>query len=124
MEPGGLLTYTLSVKNTGPDPAVGVLLRDDLSFGVTLVSVESTQGSCSATQRVVACNLGSLANGGIATVEILVRVDPSAADAILSNTAFVQSSSVDFNDDNNSALQETSVLGSSGLAARGRSTFF
>ena len=117
VEPGGLLTYTLSVKNTGPGPAVGVLLRDDLSFGVTLVSVESTQGTCSTTERVVGCELGNLENGGIATVEIIVQVDPSAAGAILSNTAFVRSSSVDFNDDNNSVLQETTVLGSSGLEA-------
>ena len=44
---GELLTYTLAVHNAGPSSATAVELTDTLPAGVTFVSADPTQGSCS-----------------------------------------------------------------------------
>lgn len=66
---GSNLTYTLTVNNLGPNDAVNVVVRDTLPnvFG-TLVSVASSQGTCTGTS----CSLGTVTGGGSATMTIVV----------------------------------------------------
>lgn len=99
------LTYTITVMNNGPDLANGVTMTDTLPAGVTFVSATPTQGSCAGTSTV-SCNLGSLANGGSATVTIVVT--PTQA-GVISNTASVAATETDPNRGNNSATQTTTV---------------
>jgi uncharacterized repeat protein (TIGR01451 family) len=67
---GQQATYTISVTNNGPDAATGVILRDTLPTGVTYVS--SAGGTYDKTTG--AWTVGSLANGGSASLTITVLV--------------------------------------------------
>ena len=61
---GDTVTSTLTVENTGPSPALDVVVTDRLPAGVTFVS--ATPG-CSAADRSVTCAVGTVASG--ATVD-------------------------------------------------------
>lgn len=71
---GQNLTYTLTVSNSGPSAATGVVVTDNLPSGVTHISTTPSQGGCSDPGGVV-CELGNIANGGSATVTIVVTVN-------------------------------------------------
>lgn len=99
---GSNLTYTVTVKNNGPDQAAAVTVTDPLPAGATFVSATAP---CTGTTTVT-CALGALANGATATVTIVVT--PAAAGS-LSNTATVSSSTADPVSTNNSATAGTTV---------------
>ncbi len=69
---GQELTYTITVGNGGPDPATGVILTVELSKHAD-GSARSSQGSCTKTTTTLACQLGTLASGESATVELVLR---------------------------------------------------
>jgi uncharacterized repeat protein (TIGR01451 family) len=102
---GSNLTYTLTVRNLGPQRAPGVVVRDRLPARVTLVSAESTKGTCSGG-AVVSCSLGTLRAGAIQQVTIVVQ--PNAAGRIV-NTATVRSMQRDQAMWNNQASHTTIV---------------
>ena len=102
---GELITYTLVVTNSGPGTATDVEVTDSLPGGVTFISATPSQGECDSG---VTCLLGIMlfpSNGGspsTATITIVARVNSDvAAGTTLTNTAFVQSSLLDPNEDNN-----------------------
>jgi uncharacterized repeat protein (TIGR01451 family) len=105
VSPGMVLTYTLTVSNAGPNAAGEVTVDDTLPSGVTLVSVSSSQGDCTS----LPCNLGEIASGVGATVEVVVKVEQTASNPLV-NTAQVSSSATDSNPDNNSDSLETEVI--------------
>ncbi len=83
------LIYTIEVGNSGPDPAVGVVVTDPLPAGLNFVGVTSTQGDpCEYRKRLVECALGTIPSGAGATVRITVRPD---RDGRFINTATVNS---------------------------------
>ena len=43
---GGKITYSIQVKNNGPERAGGVVLSDPLPAGTKLVSATTSQGTC------------------------------------------------------------------------------
>lgn len=102
---GSNLTYTITVTNNGPGAATGVTVTDPLPKTVTFVSATPSQGACTGTSTV-SCGLGSLANGGSATVTIVVTATKTA---VLSNTAIVAANERDPDPSNNSATQRTTV---------------
>lgn len=120
VQAGQDLTYTLTVTNDGPDVATNVTVADALNSLVGgaggLQNVTASQGSCTlpalpanVSSFALECNLGTLAPGGTATVQITVR--PSiAATGARSNTATVRSPDVgDPNQANNSATTSSQV---------------
>ena len=54
---GARLTYTLTVRNAGPDTATNVSVADALPEATHFVSVASSQGACTGGP-VVRCTLG------------------------------------------------------------------
>jgi uncharacterized repeat protein (TIGR01451 family) len=109
---GQVLTYTVTVSNNGPDDVLGVTLNDPLPAGTTLSSATPAQGTCTGTS-VVICNLGGLANGVSAAVQIAVV--PSEA-GTLSNTVTASSLTADPTQANNSATTTTAVNAVADLA--------
>ena len=69
---GRELTYTLTVANSGPGPASGVVLTSALPADATIVAASQTQGTSSISSGVVTTALGGLAVGASATVTIVV----------------------------------------------------
>lgn len=63
---GSQVVWTIAVTNSGPSTARGVTIDDAVPAGITVDSVETTQGTCDET---VHCDLGTLAVG-VATVTI------------------------------------------------------
>jgi len=96
------ITYTLTVTNLGPSPATGIVLVDHLPANVTVLSVCSSQGHCSSQRghdvcstqghcgsqcgNDITCQLGTLAVGASATVQINVK---PCQQGIITNTAIV-----------------------------------
>ena len=103
---GGALTYTLSVANAGPSDARNVSVQDVLPAGVTFGSATPSQGSCSEASGTVTCDLGTIADGGSATIAIAVT---PTIDGSLSNTATVSSTTTDPTPGNNSSTASTTV---------------
>jgi uncharacterized repeat protein (TIGR01451 family) len=103
---GGEITYTITVTNAGPDTANGVELSDDLPAQLDFVASTPTQGSCKGSNKIT-CTLGTIANGGSATVTI--RVKPKKAGQYV-NTASVTGSDADPVAANNSDSETTTVV--------------
>ena len=116
---GGLLTYTLTVVNKGPQRASGVAVTDPLPGGVQLVSAVPSQGTCAGAETVV-CELGALEapaspfERDSAVVEIAVRPEGAGT---LTNTASVASGQPDSDTRNNVATTRISVGSSQDTAA-------
>jgi len=101
------LTYSAEVLNEGPKAATTVTFTDTLPSGVTFVSATSTTGSCTQSDPVVTCNVGSLASGAYAQINIIVT--PTAVGTI-TNTMDVVSTETDLALANNSATQTETVV--------------
>ena len=77
---GDTLTYTLHVTNDGPADAPAATVVDTLPAGTTYAS---SSGSCvQGPASTINCDLGLLASGGSATVDITASVD---ADLVYQN---------------------------------------
>jgi uncharacterized repeat protein (TIGR01451 family) len=67
---GTNVTFTVSAHNLGPDPTTALQVADNLPAGVTLVSATPSQGTYSAGTW----NVGILASGATATLQLVVNV--------------------------------------------------
>jgi len=107
---GANITYSLTIHNNGSASAAAAVVSDPLPAGTTYVSATPSQGSCSGT-AIVSCNLGAIANGADATVQIVATNNTSGTKA---NTATVTNTSpigYDPNLTNNVATATTTVTG-------------
>jgi uncharacterized repeat protein (TIGR01451 family) len=99
------LTYRITVTDNGPSPATNVIVTDALPAGSVFVSAIPNQGTCSGTTTVT-CNLTSIANGAVATVNITVTPQ---APGQLTNTASVVATETDPDSIDNSSTIQTNV---------------
>ncbi|HYR78301.1 MAG TPA: SBBP repeat-containing protein [Pyrinomonadaceae bacterium] len=99
------MTYRLTVTNNGASPATNVTVTDNLPAGVNFSSATPTQGTCMGTTTIT-CNLGSLANGAFAVINIIVIPQ---APGQLANSANVMAAESDPNMSDNSVTIQTTV---------------
>jgi len=109
---GANLTYTIVVRNNGPDAAAAVSMTDATPTGTTFVSVATTVGSC-ITPPVggtgnVTCTLGSVPNGSKGTITMVVNVN-AASGTVLKDKASVSSTTYDAKKGNNAVNVSTTV---------------
>jgi uncharacterized repeat protein (TIGR01451 family) len=102
---GEILTYSLSISNSGPQAATDLILTNTLPDGANLVSSTPSIGACSGTSTIT-CVMGTLDNGATATVSIVVAVTGLGT---ISNTATVTSNVSDPSLGNNTATESTEV---------------
>lgn len=69
---GGLVEYTLSVRNDGPSWARSVILKDELPGALEAIETDAP-ATCAIAGRVVTCAVGDLAPGATATVVVRAR---------------------------------------------------
>jgi uncharacterized repeat protein (TIGR01451 family) len=69
----GIVAYTLTVTNKGPDTATNVQLADPAPVGISYLTATPSQGSCSVSPALVTCSLGSIAAGQTVTITVTAR---------------------------------------------------
>jgi uncharacterized repeat protein (TIGR01451 family) len=102
---GEELTYTVEITNNGPSDASGVVVRDELPDGVSLVSADG--GSYSG--GIITWDIGDLASGASTTRTVVVTVNPGTPQGTLINEVEVDGNEADPNPENNTAEEETAV---------------
>ncbi len=87
---GALITYTLSVNNSGPSAATNVAVSDTLPAQLTFVSATSGGNSFGTlTGQVLNGTLASVASGATTTISIVARVNANATGANFTNNATI-----------------------------------
>ncbi len=109
----GEVTYILDVFNDGPSAAAGVTVRDAVPAGLSVVRVSSTQGTCATAGQDVRCDLGAMASGGAAAIQVVAAANGLAAGSTLENVARVSGDVLDPNPDNDVAKVSGVVDGAS-----------
>jgi uncharacterized repeat protein (TIGR01451 family) len=69
----GIVNYTLTVTNKGPETATNVQLADPAPAGIEYLSAAPSQGTCALTPAIITCSLGSLAPNQTVTIAIRGR---------------------------------------------------
>lgn len=102
---GTSLTYTLTITNSGPSAATGVVISDTLPGGVTFASASS---GCSGTSTILCTITQTIASGSSISRTIRVNVNSTASGSLI-NTASVTGNEFDTNTLNNTATLTTTV---------------
>lgn len=110
---GKSITYTIALKNSGPNDATGVEVGDMLPSGTTFASISAPSDFTCLTPVAgnagpVKCTAMSLANGASRTIQLVVKLVGSTKGAV-SNTAAAVSSVSDPQTNNNSATVTLNV---------------
>jgi uncharacterized repeat protein (TIGR01451 family) len=69
----GIVDYSLTVTNKGPDTATNVQLADPAPAGITYLTANPSQGTCNVGPSLITCSLGSIAAGQTVTIAITAR---------------------------------------------------
>jgi uncharacterized repeat protein (TIGR01451 family) len=110
---GGILTYTFTTRNNGPDWAASLKLQDPIPAGTTFFDVLTGSSIvCSApaagSRGTLTCSLPRLNRDAEWFVQVRVKVTASKGSSIV-NTAHIKSNMQDLVPSNNSATLTTAV---------------
>ncbi len=97
VQPGDVVTYTLTATNTGTGPVTGIVVTDDLSDVLddaapgdgdgTTADVVASLGTAAISGDTLTWTVPDLAEGAVATVDYTVTVDADAFGVTLRNVA-------------------------------------
>ena len=107
---GQTITFTITVKNLGPDTATNVYFGDALPDPLNFVSASCNKGPTFGG----ACEVASLAAGESATITLVATPisNPARSERRFTNTAFIGASDAfDSNTDNNTASLRLHIVG-------------
>jgi uncharacterized repeat protein (TIGR01451 family) len=112
---GGNVAYTITLTNSGPDPALDAFFVDQLPAGTTFVSLTHVSGLVGACQSgtTVSCGFESMPNNSSSTYSLVVRAGDVTS---ISNTVTGNSANFDPDSTDNSATVVTTVTPSADLA--------
>ena len=108
LKAGQSASYKLTVTNAGTAPATDVFLTDDISKDLNVLNVKASDGSATAADGVVRADLGDLAVGKSATVDVEVQPAKEGAYAPL---AIVRANEVDLNPSDNASFVHSRAAG-------------
>ncbi len=103
---GRNITWTMVVKNNGPDSDTGVTVTDPLPAGTTFVSVATTKGACTGNTTIT-CNIGNMAAGETVTITLVTTATRTGT---LGNDVTVVGDEPEVTTNNNSS-SATAVVG-------------
>jgi uncharacterized repeat protein (TIGR01451 family) len=112
---GGNITYSINVRNDGPQTASSVSLSDVIPTNTTFVSVTGPAGWTCPPLPVggtgtLTCTTATLAASTSASITLVVRVNAgTAGGTVITNTAAVSSATTDADSTNNTATAKTTV---------------
>ncbi len=112
---GELLTYTLTISNSGLVSATNVVVTDTLPVSLTVANVSTSLGEVCSESPPIVCQLGTMEVAATVWLTIETTVDTDAS-GILHNMAQVGSDATESNTINNTYLLDTTVNGSADLA--------
>jgi len=124
--PGDLVTYRITVPNSGSGPATNLVVRDPLDSHLEFVAARSS-GAFDVGTRVVRWDVGRLAAGANVTLEVDVRIAASTQNgALVQNQAFVRADEIALpvvsDDPGTSAVGDATALSVSAQAGLNGST--
>lgn len=99
--PNTPITYVITVTNNGPQTASNVVVQDTIPAGTIVTSVTPSQGTCGGTATVI-CNLGAIAAGGMATIQLVVQA-PATPGSITNTATVTNTPEADLNPANNTS---------------------
>ncbi|HEY0160690.1 MAG TPA: IPTL-CTERM sorting domain-containing protein [Thermoanaerobaculia bacterium] len=112
--PGGVITYTQSITNNGPDPAVNATFTQTLPASVGFVSLGQVGAAFTcATPAIgasgtITCSTASLASGASTTFTLVVDVEASSG--TVGNTVTADSDTFDPDNSDNVAGVTTTIV--------------
>ncbi|MEV7004829.1 DUF11 domain-containing protein [Streptomyces sp. NPDC093982] len=107
VDPGGEVTYHISVTNNGPSPSSGWSITDPLPAG--LQNPSTSNPGCTISGGTLTCSGGPLAVGATATVTV-TGTAPTNSPLTLNNTVTVTPKDPDLIESNNTSTVMTDVL--------------
>lgn len=87
---GSTITYTVKVKNLGPDAATNVVVADTLPSGVTYQASAASRGSYATGTKL--WTVGTIAASDSASLMLTATVNAGTGGATLTNVASIQAS--------------------------------
>ena len=96
---GQPVTYTLTVRNSGPSRALGASISDPLPAGLTFVS---SPDGCTVAAGTVTCPVGALDSSDSRVLSFIANT-PAGGSGDVTNTATVSATTTDPNPANNAA---------------------
>jgi uncharacterized repeat protein (TIGR01451 family) len=112
------ISYTITVTNNGPNPAINAALTDTLPAGTTFVSLVAAAGWSCTTPSVGAGGTVNCTNGSVPVGSgmFTLTINAPAAPTTVSNTATVSAASSDPTPGNNSSTWMTNVVANADLS--------
>jgi uncharacterized repeat protein (TIGR01451 family) len=105
-KPSTDIHYTVTVTNAGPSDAQAVVARVQLPPAKSGYYV-SNNGGCTVSGTVVTCNLGTIFNGGVKTVQVNWHAQGNKG--LITSVATVTAATADPNTANNSSTRNVTI---------------